>query len=404
MRFCGYCGAPVVSGANFCVECGRELRPRRAGWIRNLHFTGAFVGVFLGILIVGLVIVRLIVTVPAGPPATRLASSAPGPQPEPQAGAENLPPGHPSIQLPAEARSFIDQVDKEARARPSDLAAWNKLGDVSLRAALLDASYYAKAEEAYGHALKLDPDSPDALRGIGNLNYDHKNYDQAIAAYEHYLKRRPDDPEVCTDLGTMYLYTGNPDQAAVQYKRAIKVKPDFFEGYYNLGIAYGEQNDARNARQAFSKALSLAPDDASRSKVKEMLAKLNGEQTPLAGGAAGGADQAQAEAPTTGTAASSGADSGSAAGNFQGAIEQMVRNLPIAGSKVSWVKWPDKLKATVMMDNFPIDQMPPFAKQQFLNDLKNKIKTVKESHKVSGPVELDIADGASGRVMETVTR
>jgi len=310
----------------------------------------------------------------------------------------------PSIQLPAEARSFIDQVDKEARARPNEVAAWNKLGDVALRAALLDASYYAKAEEAYGHALKLDPDSPDALRGIGNVNYDHKNYDQAIAAYEHYLKRRPDDPEVRTDLGTMYLYTGNPDQAAVQYKRAIKAKPDFFEGYYNLGIAYGEQHDVQNARQAFSKALPLAPDDATRSKVKEMLAKLNGEQPPLAGAAAGGADQSQAGAPTTGAAASSGADSGSAAGDFQSAIEQMMRNLPIAGPKGSALKWPDKLRSTVMMDDFPIDQMPPNFKQKFLSDIKNGISAVKTSHKVSGPVEIDIADGASGHVMETVTR
>ena len=37
----------------------------------------------------------------------------------------------------------------------------------------------------------------------------------------------------------------------------------------------------------------------------------------------------------------------------------MVRGLPIAGPKVTSVEWPDKLKAKVLMDHFPMDEMPP---------------------------------------------
>ena len=306
MRFCPHCGAPVVPAGKFCVECGRQLNPSSSGRIRGLPLTAAFVGVFLAILAVGLLVVYLVV--PGAPPPTRLASiaqdtSANPPdqqagQQSPQQGAgqnpQDLPPGHPKVELPAEARSFIDKVEKEAESKPKDIAAWDKLGDVTLRAAMLDASYYPKSVEAYAHSLKLNPDDPEALRGIGNLNFDHKNYDQATAAYEHYLKERPDDPEVRTDLGTMYLYTNNPDQAVVQYKRAIKLKPDFFEAYFNMGIAYGDQNDIADARQTFQQALKFAPDDDARSKVNEVMSKLPG--------AAASAPPAVAKAPGAGAA------------------------------------------------------------------------------------------------------
>ena len=178
--------------------------------------------------------------------------SAPAPQQNvaanPAAGGSqngSLPPGHPTIELPTEARTFVDKIERDAIAKPKDVAAWNKFGAVSMRAAMFDQTYYGKAEDAYGHVLKLEPDNLDALRGIGDIDYDKQHYDEAIAAYEHYLKKKPDDPEVRTDLGTMYLYTGNADQAVVQYKKAIASKPGFFQAYYNMGIAYAQDEQAR---------------------------------------------------------------------------------------------------------------------------------------------------------------
>jgi hypothetical protein len=50
-----------------------------------------------------------------------------------------------------------------------------------------------------------------------------------------------------------------------------------------------------------------------------------------------------------------------------------------------------------------MDQMPPFARQKFLSDLKTGIASAKKSFKVSGKVEVDLVDGANGRVMESVT-
>jgi len=64
---------------------------------------------------------------------------------------------------------------------------------------------------------------------------------------------------------------------------------------------------------------------------------------------------------------------------------------------------PAATTAKVLMNNFPMDQMPPFAKQKFLTDLKSGIDSAKKDYKVSEKVEIDIVDSSSGKVMETVT-
>jgi len=416
MRFCPHCGAPLMAGAKFCVECGRQLadappvgagssaQPKPSSLPSGTKFqlTTAFVVVFFGITVIGLGAAAYIMLRPLPSPHTELAQppqnqadNSQNPQASGSAGqsGNGLPQGHPKIELPTEARSFIDKVEQEANAKPNSVEAWVKLGTVCMRAALFDQAYYQKASNAYAHVLKLDPDNLDALRGIGDIDYDQQHYDQAAAAYEHYLKKRPDDPEVHTDLGTMYLYTGNSDQAIAQYKKAIALKPDLFQPYYNLGVAYGEGGDKADATVAFTKAISLAPDDDRRNQAKQALAKYTGMP----------ADQASKVASTL-PPGSSGAPAASAKGTFHSSFEEMLRSIPFAGPKVSSVEWPADYKAKVLMDHFPMEAMPPFAKDKFLSDLKSGIDSAKAAHQVSSKVEVDIVDGQSGRVMQTVVQ
>jgi len=472
MRFCPQCGAPLLAGAKFCVECGRALDVAASGAGESGTATGrarggrntittAFVLVFVTITLVGLGVAAWIMMKtpevvreqianappPAVAPGAESSSAGPGTTANaapdqsvsgnPAAGGNqsgSLPPGHPTIELPTEARSFVDKIERDAIAKPKDVTAWNKFGAVAMRAAMFDQSYYGKAEEAYGHVLKLEPDNLDALRGIGDIDYDKQHYDEAVAAYEHYLKKKPDDPEVRTDLGTMYLYTGNADQAVVQYKKAVVSKPGFFQAYYNMGIAYAQMNKPADAAATLSKALTLAPDDTARDQVKTLIAKLSG--APAAGAPAASASMQAASAATPAakisstpaaavaakspagasspasatppamvakSSASPAASASPGADDFHDAVETMVRGLPIAGPKVTTVEWPDKLKAKVFMDHFPMDDMPPFAKTKFLTDLKAGIDSAKKDNNVSSPVEVNLVDGASGHVMETIT-
>src|SRR5579875_652112 len=385
MNFCPECGAPVQPAGKFCVGCGQNLSrwsvvPERA----PIRVSKLFVTLFVVIVIAGLGVVGLLAHQQETIQASREAAAP-----------TNLPPGHPKIELPKVARDFINGVQADAKAKPNDIAAWDKLGAVSLRAAQFDPSYYQLATQAFAHVLKLDPNDPPALRGIGDIDYDRQQYDEAIAAYEHYLKIAPNDPQVLVDLGTMNLYTGNADQALHLYHQAVTIKPNFFEGYYNMAVAYAAQNDNDHARAAFAQALKQAPDADARKRVNDMLAKLNGAPSsppPMESAAADSApppSAAAAVAPAT---------------TFKGQIEALVRNLPVAGPKVSSVQWPAANKAVVLMDNFPMDAMPPFIKQRFVSDLSTGIDQAKQTYHVATPFQLDIADAASGRVMQTISR
>ncbi|HVA68726.1 MAG TPA: tetratricopeptide repeat protein [Candidatus Binataceae bacterium] len=413
MKFCPQCGTPVIPGAKFCVECGEGLNtpgaiaagvfspaePARAGAAAGgsaalpatdppaanprSRFPLAFAAVFATIIVVGLVAARIILR--KAPGRDRSIAQAESQPPIGQSGS--LPPGHPQvIQLPAEARKFIDSVQAAANAHPNDIAAWDKLGDVASRAATFDPSYYALASSAYAHVLKLAPDDLGALRGVGNIDFDNQHYDQAIAAYEHYLDKRPGDPQVRTDLGTMYLSTGSNDMALSEYNKVIAAHPKFFQAYFNLGVAYAQQSDERNAHASFMKALALAPDDQSKSRVNQMLASL---AAPIPNPQA-----APGAAPPPAFTSN---------GTFQGDFEQMARGLPIAGVKVSSVQWPSADHARLMMNDFPMDQMPPFAAAKFLSDLQSGAASVMGAHHLSAPLTVDIVDLASNRAMQSVT-
>jgi len=401
-KFCVGCGTPVtapaanaagaVTGAGGGAVADpvggatrAPLAPASGAAPAASHFTPAFAVVFAAIFAIGLGAAALIMR--QQPQRERQLASA-----APQTGAAgNLPPGHPQvIKIPDRARKFIDELQARAEAAPNDVAAWDRFGDAAERAAMFDPSYYPKAADAYAHVLKLDPDDLPALRGVGNIDYDRRHYDEAIAAYEHYLSRKPDDARVRTDLGTMYLSSGNPDVAIVQYKKVVTAHPDFFEAYFNLGVAYAEQENKPVARSYFQKARTLAPDDKARGEIDQMLATM---------GAHGG--EGESAAASGGNAGAVAADGNVA--TFQGAFEQMAHGLPIAGPKVHGVQWTGDNHPRLLMDDFPMDQMPPFAAARFLDDLKSGTADAMKSHHMQGPVTVEIADAASNRVMQSVT-
>jgi len=408
MRFCPECGTALIAGARFCVECGTPLgavgsapsfpESRIARSIRSRPTTTAFAGICLGIVIVGLLAAEWVTL--RKPATIRPASDSAGPAMIPPGSGVNsmggtagnaapgqLPPGHPKIQLPAEARSSIDKLEEDAREHPNDIAKWNKLGGLAMRVAMFDRSYNKKAAEAYRHVLAIAPGNLEALRGVGDVDYDTGNYDRAIVAYEKYLRRNPHSPEVITDLGTMYLYTGDMAQAVAQYQKALTLKPDMFRAYFNLGAAYAQQGKAADAQATFKRAEELAPDDNARNRVQEVIAKISAQ---------GPSQMVSNESATP-------ASRPAARSTFQGRIDQVVQGLPIAGPKVGAVEWPDRTTAKVLMNNFPMDHMPAFARDKFLADLRSGIASAKKDYNITGKVEVDLVDGASGQVMQRVT-
>jgi tetratricopeptide (TPR) repeat protein len=404
MRFCPQCGCKLILNARFCAECGTPLlaatmpptRGAKAGGSAAGGDAGAsstlapFVAIFSALIVFGGLVSWLILR--QMPARDALIAAAPPQAAVTTAEGDQLPANHPKVALPQDALSFIAQVESKARQKPQDLAAWDQLGDVTLRAAAFDPAYYAQAAEAYAHVLKVDPENADALRGIGNVDFDQGKPDVAIAAYEHYLTHKPDDPEVRTDMATMLLSSGAADAAIAQYKRVLEAHPDFFEANFNLGVAYGSSNVSA-ARAALDNALKLAPDEPARNRVNQMIASLGSAS------AGGGPELADGAASSV----SAVPDTQPSPTNFREAIEQTMRDLPVAGDKVQSVNWDSTTAARVLMSNFPMEQMPPFAAAKFISDVKAGVDRAKATYNVTAAVRIDICDAAGGRVMQSVT-
>jgi cytochrome c-type biogenesis protein CcmH/NrfG len=298
MADCSQCQTAFPTGAKFCAVCGNRVdaagadelwrpsdsRPRRGGfsasWIAAVSgaflLGGALTWAFMAAAKHDLSQVAVQPTIQRHAPISNAEESGM----PPGHSLTSLPAGHPMVRGPAHAAStLVAKAEKQAQARPKDIAAWNRLGDVAFRSAAFDPANYDKAREAFAHVLELDPDNLDALRGLGNVCFDQRQFDKAIAAYQHYLGRKPRDAQVVTDLGTMYLAQHNSHEAIARYAAALALEPGFFPAQFNLAVAYLMVNDNPNAREALSRARALAPGEAARTRIDLLLARIDSNES-----------------------------------------------------------------------------------------------------------------------------
>jgi tetratricopeptide (TPR) repeat protein len=311
MESCLNCGERLTSDAKFCAACGtrrgeasaREIpwtaSPRRGGSaLRALVIASSFV---LGGALTAAVLGALHLRHPANH-VTR-----PSRLEKPNSPIAGLPPGHPAVKLPtghpgmpdtSRLNAVVAEAGKQAERSPKDIGAWNRYGDLAMRFAMFDPANYRKARAAFVHVLELDPGNTDALRGIGDVYYDTRQYSEAIDAYNRYLSVHKDDIRVRTDLGTMYLSQHNSAEAVKQYRMALVQNANFFPAQFDLAVAYLMRNDDARARDAFSKARTIAPDLAARTRIDEMIAKIDDKTVKSDTGGGTGSDWKTSNAKT----------------------------------------------------------------------------------------------------------
>src|ERR1039457_5329135 len=295
MADCSQCATPFPTGAKFCAACGNRVdaagadgfrrpgedRPRRGG------LSASWIAAVSGAFLLGGVLTWIFMA--SGkhdrPQVAMQPTIQQGHAPTLNAEASGILPGHSATSLPAAhpmvrgqahaAGTLVAKAEKQAQARPKDIAVWNRLGDVAFRSAAFDPANDDKAREAFAHVLELDPDNLDALRGLGNVSFDQRRFDQAIAAYQHYLGRKPKDVQVLPDLGTMYMAQHTSHEAIARYAAALALEPQFFPAQFNLAVAYLMLNDKPHAREALSRARAIAPGEAARTRIDLLLARMD---------------------------------------------------------------------------------------------------------------------------------
>jgi tetratricopeptide (TPR) repeat protein len=136
-----------------------------------------------------------------------------------------------------------------AEAHPTR-SAFLRLARITKELGLID-----DAEDAFKHALEIDDRSALALRGLGIIAIDRRDY----AAAETYLKKAceiEEDPGGFSLLGVALRNVGKDLEAEAAYRRAIRIDPKYEEAYYNLGVLLRDDRPSE-AQALFRTALEL---------------------------------------------------------------------------------------------------------------------------------------------------
>jgi len=104
-----------------------------------------------------------------------------------------------------------------------------------------------------------NPQRADAWIQVGFCKVKQGKNQDAIRAFEQALKLKPNSYEALNKLGDAYYYAGNYYKALDAYKRGVALRPDLAEGHYNLGAVHLELGERA---EALAQANLLKPLDA----------------------------------------------------------------------------------------------------------------------------------------------
>jgi len=401
--FCAGCGASLPPDARFCPGCGRArtgagVAPVPGGESAGRKTPVAAIAVFAVLLAAGAAAFWLrggeqsgARAVPGSPNAAAAPLGAPAAG---MPGDGQMPADHPPLEIPAEARVFLDDLAKKAEAAPKDAEAWKKLARARYRATMLDPSFETGAREALAHVLELEPKDTETLRMSANMYYQQRRFAEAEKGYRRYLEADPNDAGVQTDLASSVLFQGRIDDALKMYRDVIAAHPDFVQAHVNLGIALHGSGNPEEAMKSFEHARTLATDPKEREAIDEIIAMAKGETPPGAAADRGAGAMPASGAPTA-------PPSSNAKSAFQKGVDQLLGAHTIVAPKIKRIDWTGDATASVHLANFPMDSMPPVVRNKFKSTMNGKIASLATDNAVAS-VRVDLVDDADGRVMDTL--
>ena len=100
---------------------------------------------------------------------------------------------------------------------------------------------YKNAIDAYRHAIELDRDNLDAIRGLADNLLNDGQTDAALEQYKVIADANPEDAQTYQRMAEIYRRQGRFDLALDDLKKAESMVPDSIEVQYNLAATYQAQ-------------------------------------------------------------------------------------------------------------------------------------------------------------------
>ena len=100
---------------------------------------------------------------------------------------------------------------------------------------------YKGAIDAYKHAIELDRDNLDAIRGLAENLLNDGQIDAALDQYKVIADANPEDAQTYLRISEIYRRQGKYDEALDSLKKAEAMVPDALEVPYNIAVVYEAQ-------------------------------------------------------------------------------------------------------------------------------------------------------------------
>src|SRR5229473_2539051 len=155
-----------------------------------------------------------------------------------------------------DAAGAAESFDALLHLDPNEIAAIDYLGWAALRKGQPD-----EAEKDFRRALEVQPNAPEACRGLAQ-SLDAQKKPEAVGAYRGYLELMPNDSEARARLIHLLVEQKANDEALAELNRLDAGKPptiDSLKLRADVQIAAKKWDDSISTLQ---QALSLAPNDA----------------------------------------------------------------------------------------------------------------------------------------------
>jgi len=136
---------------------------------------------------------------------------------------------------------------------------------LSYGAVYFQRGYVDQAEAAFRLALRDNPESAEALYGIGSVYLKKQRPAEALDCFERVLKMHatyPDTPaNTWNNLGMLEGSRGRTTEAMHDFEEALRLSPGHRAALNNLATAYRVQKRWSEAIETYKRSLQFAPED-----------------------------------------------------------------------------------------------------------------------------------------------
>lgn len=120
---------------------------------------------------------------------------------------------------------------------------------------------YERAEELFISAIKIDPKSAVAYRGLGDTYLAKNSTEEAEQTYKFLIKMEPDDDSVLVKLAEVAENKGDLEKAIEYYQQAVLVNDSFSPRFYHLAELLLKVGQPDVATESILQAVELEPQN-----------------------------------------------------------------------------------------------------------------------------------------------